>query len=77
MDVFEFLFGSVLVVMVAAVLITIIQARHRHRPAADDAEALRLREQVRTLADRVAVLERVVTDKEITLEREIERLRDR
>ena len=77
MDVFEFLFGSVLVVMVAAVLITIVQARHRHRPAADDGEALRQREQVRTLADRVAVLERVVTDKEITLEREIERLRDR
>lgn len=77
MNVFEFLFGTVLVIMVASVLISMIQARHKKRPAADDGETLRLREQVRSLADRVAVLERITTDKEITLEREIERLRDR
>jgi len=42
-----------------------------------DPEAARLQEEVRTLKERIIVLERIATDKESTLEREIERLRDR
>ena len=40
-------------------------------------DAARLQEEVRTLKERIIVLERIATDKESTLEREIERLRDR
>jgi hypothetical protein len=42
------------------------------------AENARLRDEIRTLRDRVQVLERVVTDNEgsLRLDREIERLRD-
>ena len=46
-----------------------------------DGEADRLREEVRTLKDRIQVLERIVTDGErdrgLSLEREIDALRDR
>ncbi len=42
-----------------------------------DPEAARLQEEVRTLKERIIVLERIATDKESTLEREFERLRDR
>lgn len=40
-------------------------------------DAARLQEEVRTLKERIIVLERIATDKESTLERDIERLRDR
>ena len=43
----------------------------------DDAETQRLREEVRQLKERLAVLERITVEKESSLEREIERLRDR
>ncbi len=42
-----------------------------------DADSDRLREEVRTLKERVAVLERIATDKSNRLESEIEALRDR
>ena len=42
-----------------------------------DAEAERLREEVKQLKERLAVLERITVEKENSLEREIERLRDR
>ena len=47
--------------------------------AADDDDTRRLREEVRTLKERVQVLERVITDNRssIDLDREIDRLRDR
>lgn len=44
---------------------------------ADDAENRRLREEVRALKDRIAVLERIATDSATHLDREIEALRDR
>jgi hypothetical protein len=43
----------------------------------DDAENQRLREEVRALRDRIAVLERIATDSSTHLDREIEALRDR
>jgi hypothetical protein len=41
-----------------------------------DPEAARLKEEVRSLKERIAVLERIATDKESSLEREFQRLRD-
>lgn len=43
----------------------------------DDAEVEQMREQMKVLKDRVAVLERIATEKNHSLEHEIERLRDR
>jgi hypothetical protein len=43
----------------------------------EDAENRRLREEVRALKDRIAVLERIATDSSTHLDREIEALRDR
>lgn len=79
---------EMVVVIVAIVTVgRIIQAkygyRHRRRgetgSAADDAETLRLREEVRALKERIAVLERLATDEAgpRALEREIEALRSR
>jgi len=46
-------------------------------PLHDSAESERLREEVKALKERVAVLERIATDRNHALEHEIERLRDR
>ena len=43
----------------------------------DDAEVEQMREQMKVLKERVAVLERIATEKNHSLEHEIERLRDR
>ena len=43
----------------------------------DSAETQRLRDEVKQLKERLAVLERITIEKENSLEREIERLRDR
>ena len=48
-----------------------------HYPIGDDAETQRLRDEVKQLKERLAVLERITVEKESSLEREIERLRDR
>ena len=45
--------------------------------ASDNAEARRLRDEVKQLRERLAVLERITIEKENSLEREIESLRDR
>jgi uncharacterized protein YlxW (UPF0749 family) len=57
----------------------ILKARFKYsaRQHGDPAEAQRLREEVRTLKERLQVLERIATDKSSSLEREIEQLRDR
>ena len=75
----------VLIVMVAGIIRTYLgggrskRGRHGRDQAAmeDSAETQRLREEVKQLKERLAVLERITVEKEGTLEREIERLRDR
>ena len=75
----------VLIVMVAGIIRTYLgggrlkRGRHGQDQAAmeDSAETRRLREEVKQLKERLAVLERITVEKESTLEREIERLRDR
>ena len=44
---------------------------------ADEVETLRLREEVKELKERIHVLERIATDRENTLSRQIDDLRDR
>lgn len=45
--------------------------------SSDNAEVRQLTDEVRVLRERVAVLERIATDRPLQLEHEIERLRDR
>ena len=72
----------VLIVMIASVLRAKYSGgRRRHRDggaslAHDDAEAARLRDEMKSLKERLAVLERITVEKENSLAREIEQLRD-
>lgn len=73
---FEMVVLIVLIVSFAGVLRARFKGKGDRLPMAADPEAARLREQVQTLKDRVAVLERIATDKNHRLEAEFERLRD-
>ena len=77
MNGYELALAIVIVVMIASVVKARVKVDGRRRQAGESAEAARLREEVQRLRDRVQVLERIATDKESQLEREIERLRDR
>jgi cbb3-type cytochrome oxidase subunit 3 len=46
-------------------------------PLHDSAETKRMREEMQVLKERVAVLERIATERNHSLEQEIDRLRDR
>jgi hypothetical protein len=74
---FEMVVLIVALVMFAGVMRARYSHRRRGEEAADNPETLRLREEVAQLKDRLAVLERITIEKENSLEREIERLRDR
>jgi uncharacterized protein YlxW (UPF0749 family) len=83
MNQFEMVVVIVAIVMFASIMRARYGGRHRSRrrgagdaEVAEAAEAFRLKEEVRTLKERIAVLERIATDRESSLEREIERLRD-
>jgi uncharacterized protein YlxW (UPF0749 family) len=71
----------VLVVVIGSVLRAAFGGRYRRRDrdavARDDAETVRLRDEVRQLKERLQVIERITVEKENSLEREIDRLRDR
>ena len=81
--------GQMMVVLIVAMvmLASIIKSRHgsrsrqRHGQAEGEAiespETGRLRDEVKQLKERLAVLERITIEKENSLEREIERLRDK
>ena len=82
MNPFEF----VLVLMAMVFLFTIVRHKmgipgrsmRQMRGFGDDGEETdRLREEVKTLQERIKVLERITVDKENSLAREIESLRDR
>jgi hypothetical protein len=76
----------VAIVMIASVLRAALGGgRHGRRgrhgrdealPPRDDAETMRLREEVKSLKERLVVLERITVEKENSLAREIEQLRD-
>jgi hypothetical protein len=77
---YEFVIALVFVVGLMSILRARAGVRHRwERPAAeeDSQETLRLREEVKELKERIKVLERITVDKENSLSRQIEELRDR
>ena len=75
---FQMVVFIVLIVMVGSVLKARYDSRAKRmeRPQ-DDAEKIRLKEELGQLKDRLAVLERITIEKENSLERQIEELRDR
>ena len=82
MNPFEMVVLIVAIVMIASVLRARYGERRRGRHGHGDAPAAvaensRLKEEVQALRDRIAVLERITIEKESSLEREIEKLRDR
>jgi uncharacterized protein YlxW (UPF0749 family) len=81
--------GEVMVVWIVAIVMiaSIFRAkygygRYRRRgnetiPPQDQTENLRLREEVKELKERIKVIERITVEKENSLSREIDSLRDR
>jgi hypothetical protein len=73
-------------IFIVAIVMFALVMRSRYRylgkqqgqvPPEEQVESLRLREEVQALKDRVKVLERIAIEKEDTLTRQIEELRDR
>jgi hypothetical protein len=76
-------FEMVAIIVVAVMIASVLRAKYGHRgrnaeiAPRDEAETLRLREEVKELKERLKVLERITVEKENSLAREIEQLRDR
>jgi uncharacterized protein YlxW (UPF0749 family) len=79
--------GQMMVVLIVAIVMvaSIIKSKHGHRHARgrvahegaiESGETQQLRQEVKQLKERLAVLERITVEKENSLEREIEKLRD-
>lgn len=72
----------VTIVMIGSVLSAWLGGKYRRRHLRDqglprdDDERLRLREEVKNLRERLAVIERITVEKENSLAREIEQLRE-
>ena len=81
MNQFEMIVLIVAIVMLASVAkarFGVGRRRHvRDQAPETSAENQRLKEEVRALHERIPVLERITVEKENSLEREIEKLRDR
>ncbi len=78
-------YEMVAIIVVAVMLASVLRAKYGHSrrrdrdgvSAQEHAETLRLRDEVKALKDRIHVLERIAVEKEDTLTRQIEELRDR
>lgn len=76
-------FEMVAIIVVAVMIASVLRAKYGHRRRSVDsspqeqAETLRLREEVKDLKERLKVLERITVEKENALSREIDSLRDR
>ena len=81
MNPFEMVVLIVAMAMIAGVLKAKYGSGRRRRDDAggpvEGSETLRLREEVKMLKERLHVLERITTEKESSLSREIDELRDR
>ena len=77
MNPFEMVVLIVAIVCVASILRAKYRDQHRAARHGADPEADRMRDEIRTLKERIAVLERIATDKSSALEREIDSLRSR
>ena len=78
--------GQVMVVLIVAIVMvaSIVRAKYGHARRGEaqidpreHAENLRLREEVKDLKERIQVLERITIEKENTLSKQNEELRDR
>ena len=77
-------FEMVAIIVVAVMIASVLRAKYghsRHRGVEADprehAENVRLREEVKELKERIKVIERITVEKENSLSRQIEELRDR
>jgi hypothetical protein len=79
MNPFEFVIAIIFLTGIFALVRQRMGVRHIwERPANEDnQETVRLRDEVRELKDRIKVLERITVEKENSLAKEIESLRDR
>ncbi len=80
MNPFSMVVAIILIVSVSKIISRYITAQGQaQNTAVQSADAMRAQDEVRQLKERVAVLERVITDNHgsLGLDREIERLRDR
>lgn len=82
MNPFEFVLAVLMMVFLFTLVrhkmgIPVRSIREMHHGTQDSAEAQRLREEVRDLKERLKVLERITVEKENSLAKEIESLRDR
>ncbi|MDP3783489.1 MAG: hypothetical protein Q8Q79_11270 [Sphingopyxis sp.] len=85
MNPFEMVIGIVLIVTIGSVVRAKYGVRRDNKgneffaTPADNAETKALQSEIRALKDRIQVLERIATDhnRAVTLDEEIERLRDR
>lgn len=75
-------FEMVAIIVVAVMIASVLRAKysHRHHGAVQSpeerAETLRLRQEVGELKERIKVLERITVEKENSLSKQIEELRD-
>jgi hypothetical protein len=77
-------FEMVAIIVVAVMIASVLRARYQSRRRGEgeispqeQAETLRLRDEVTQLKERMKVLERITVEKENSLAKEIESLRDR
>jgi uncharacterized protein YlxW (UPF0749 family) len=77
-------FEMVAIIVVAVMIASVLRAKYghsRHRGVEADpreqVENVRLRDEVKELKERIKVLERITVEKENSLSRQIEELRDR
>ena len=76
-------FEMVAIIVVAVMIASVLRAKYHHRGRGDElspqeqAENLRLRDEVKELKERIKVLERITVEKENSLAKQIEELRDR
>jgi hypothetical protein len=76
-------FEMVAIIVVAVMIASVLRARYQSNARSGEiggeehAETLRLRDEVKELKERLKVLERITVEKENSLAKEIESLRDR
>jgi hypothetical protein len=75
MGVFEMIIVIVAIGAISSTIQVIIKQRHERADRLPDPERDRLRDEVRQLKERLAVIERITVEKENSLERQIEALR--
>jgi hypothetical protein len=76
-------FEMVAIIVVAVMIASVLRAKYHRRSSRaemdpkEQAETLRLRDEVKELKERIKVIERITVEKENSLARQIEELRDR